>query len=87
MLEKQKGSGDQLELSQTSEEVKHSTQSAFTSVKSLGRCCPRVLFEQDTQSQNPRQDPGRSLPDSRGNQPVQSEHYPIPRQECPSQRM
>ena len=47
----------------------------------------KVLFEQDNHPQNPRWDLGRFLPESRVNQPRQSEQYPIPRQECPSQRI
>ena len=66
----------QLELSQTREEVQQSTQSAFTPVRSQGeyaftpvrlqgKCCARVLFVQDSQTQNPRQDSGRLLSESR----------------------
>ena len=56
-------------------------------LKSQGKCYPRVLFEQYNQPQNPRQDLGRFLPENRGNQPRQREQYPIPKQECPSQRI
>ena len=41
----------QLELSQTREEVLSSTQSASTPMKSQGKCCPRILFEQDNHPQ------------------------------------
>ena len=74
MLEKLEGSGDNLKY-------------AFTPAKSQGECCPKVLFEQDKQSHYPRQDSYRFLPESRDNQPRQSKHYPIPRQEYPSQRI
>ena len=46
----------QPELFQTREEVQQNTQTAFTPVRSQGEWCPRVLFDQDNQSQNPRQD-------------------------------
>ena len=76
-----------LELSQTTDKVQHSTESAFTPVRSQGKCCPRVLLDQDSQPLNPRDDPERFLPESRGDQPMQSEHHPISRQQCPSQRI
>ena len=66
--------------------VQHSTP-AFMADTAQGECCPRVLFEQDSQAQDPREDPCRFLPENRGDQPVQSENYPILRQECPSQRI
>ena len=44
----------------------------LTSFRSQGECCPRVLYEQDSQPQDPRQDPGRFLPDRREDQAMQS---------------
>ena len=76
----------QLELSQTREEVQQSIQSVFIPVRSQGKCCPMIQSEQDNQQQNPSQDLDRFLPESRGKQSRQSEQYPIPRHECPSQR-
>ena len=86
MLREAKRFQKQLELSQTREEVQYSTQSAFTPVISQGKCCHRDLFEQESQSYNPRQDPSRFLPESRGGQPMEIEHYPNTREECPIQR-
>ena len=35
----------------TREEIQHSTKSTFTPVQTQGECCPRVLFEKDSQPQ------------------------------------
>ena len=69
----------QLEWAQTKKKVQHTAESAFTLVRSQGKCCPRVMFGQDSQPQNPRQDPCRFLPESRGDQPMQSRCYHIPK--------
>ena len=61
MLEKQKVP-DTTGLCQTRDKVQHHTEFAFTPVRSQGKCCPRVLFEQDDQPQNPRFDYGKFLP-------------------------
>ena len=44
----------------------------------------KEFFDQDSQQQNPRQVPHRFHTESRGNQPVQSRHYHISRQEIQS---
>ena len=62
----------QLELSQTREDVQYSTQSAFTPVKTQGKSYQRVLFEQGSQPQNPRQDSIRFLSENIRNQLRQS---------------
>ena len=77
----------QLKLSQTRKEVHLSTQSAFTPARSYGEHYPRVLFEQDNQLQNPRQDFHRFLPGNTQNHLRQSKQYAIPRQECTRQRI
>ena len=84
MLERKKRFQKLLELSQTRQEVQHSKESAFMPVGSQSKC-PRVLFEQDSQPQNPMQDPFRFLLGSRGDLMLQSRHCLIPIQECPSQ--
>ena len=85
MLGKQEGFRNR--ISQTREEVHHSTQSANLPVRSQGECYPRVLFDQDNKPQNPRQDSGKIHPKNRRNQPRQSEQYPIAKQECTCQRI
>ena len=67
--------------------IHHSTQSAFTTVRLHGESYPRILFDHDNLPQNPRQDLGRFLPENRINQARQTEQYPIPRQDCTSQRI
>ena len=74
-----------MEFSQTREDVQHSTESAFTKVRSQGKCCPRVPFDQDSHTKNLGQDPCSFFPENR-DQPMQSGHYHISGQECPTQR-
>ena len=76
-----------MELSQTREEIYHSTVSTFTSVGFQDEYCPRVLFEQDSQPQNSSQEPCRFLSERKGDHSTQKGQSQILRQECPSQRI
>ena len=59
-----------MELYQTREEIQHSTDSAFTSIRPQGDYNSRVLFEQDIQLQEQNQELSRTPSGSRDDHPV-----------------
>ena len=59
-----------MESSQNQEVMQQSDNSAVTPVRPQGKSNPRVLFEQDSQSQEPNQEVLRPKLETRNNQPV-----------------